>query len=214
MEYTGEDTPFGNKKTLLANLFDLAFILSPVVGFIPQLYTRKITYSSVLSLLTIAASILKLFSSINSSTDIAMTYQFVVCTALHLFLLKTKFEMQKHAPPSGQTLLLPNILIRARQSSQWLVTGTIGFVILLKALDELHFSFIFMKTAVGIDILISALHISYYSKNETKPRELFAAWIAGDIIKIYLMSQRYSTPIDYYLGAVAQILINAYVLIG
>lgn len=205
------------QDTFLTTVFDLAYIFSPVVGFIPQLYRQEITYNASLSVLTILASILKIFSYKDSNTSTAhqdtkasstMMAQFIICIVLHMHLLNLRFKQDK-TPPRNTPV--SHLLARMKNSNRWIVTGVVGIVMILKFFNILPFTSLFMKVAVAIEILIAILHIKYYSDTKSKPVELFMVWIIGDLIKMYLMYMRYTSPLECYLGVVVQILINLYV---
>jgi len=198
-------------KSSLAAVFDVGYILSPIVGFLPQIYTRNITYNPIMSLLTIVANLLKIFSRGSGETDTIMLYQFAVCTLLHLLLLTARLKQLKS--PAATDMPYPNALTRIKHLNQWIVAGVAGLILLLRMLDAAGVAVFFMEIAVAIEIMIALLHIKYY-RGASKPIELFAVWILGDAIKMYLMYRRYECPVACYMGALAQIGVNLYVLLS
>lgn len=208
-----DNFPFENKKSLLKNLFDLLYIFSPILAFIPQIRSKNITYDSTLSLLTIFTNILKLFPTKNSIDTIVM-YQFVLCIALHIFLLNIKAKQSKLISLDNQFLSISNVLLKTKYFTQWIVGFVSSFVLILKVLEFYGLSEQFLKISIFIDILIAILHVKIYSKDKKKPVELFAFWIVGDLIRLYIMYTLYNYTVEYYLGVFGQLFINSYVLIG
>lgn len=203
------------EKSVLSSLFDICYILSPVLGFLPQLYSKRISYEPLLSVLSVLANILKIFSSKNTETDPVMLYQFATVAILHLLLLKIRFNQIK-LDSSPVTIDLPySTLLRTKHLGQGAIYAIAAFFILLKIVDSTSIALFFMEIAVAIEVLISILHVRYYTKGNLKPRELFAFWILGDTIKLYLMYIKYEKcPLICYGGILAQIGVNLYVLLS
>lgn len=190
-------------------LFDIGYVISPLIGFIPQIYTGNLTYEPLLSILTVVTNILKMFSSRENEIDQRMTYQFIICIGLHLYLLNKRNLTQKRFPVLSfldDTVLLKNI-------SKIVSLFILILISSLKLIDFLGFSFIFMKLSIGIDILISLLHLKYYGSSETKPKELFLMWILGDLGRLGVMTMKYKCPIECFVSVLIQIAINLYVLL-
>lgn len=187
---------------LLTSIFDTAYIFSPTIGFLPQLYSGNITYNSHLSMLTIIANLLKLFSC----KDVTLIYQFVVCIFLHLYLLSLHAKQSKK--PAFTDLETSRMY-----PIKHIATGILFFIALLRLVDSI--SFLYAKLAVLVETTISILHVKMYTRRagSCKPHELFVFWIVGDFAKIILMLTKYNAAIEYVLGTFMQILINFYVLL-
>lgn len=182
-------------------LFDTLYVFSPVFGFLPQIYSGNITYNPLLCLLTIVASVFKLFSS----KDAVLSYQFAVAIALHLYLLGAKMKNQKDRPLSE----LANWRAYSRNA---VLGGIVLLFVLLRAFESI--GFIYAKVAVALELSICMLHLKFYTKQgqNGKPKELFVTWVVGDIIRLIVLLKKYDCPVDYVVGVLIQIAINGYVL--
>lgn len=194
-------------------LFDIGYVISPVIGFIPQMYTGNITYEPLLSVLTVTANILKIFSGKVNEIDQRMTYQFIICIGLHIYLLNRRNSVQKKFPSSSIMDSITDNTALLKNFSKIMTLCTLVFIAFLKLFDFLGFSSLFMKFSVVIDILISFFHLKYYGDSENKPKELFFVWIIGDLAKLGLMAMKYKCPIECFASGLVQIIINMYVLV-
>ena len=125
------------------------FVFSPQsLDLFPSYTPANLTYNSTISILTITANILKLFSATPTKTDTIMIYQFAVCTVLQILLMNLIY--QKHMQTRKLNIPVSSILMRTKHSPKLLITGMFGFIILVRILDEMRYSFLFMKAVVCI----------------------------------------------------------------
>lgn len=189
-------------------ILDIGFILGPTIGFFPQIYRGKPTYSPGLSVLTILSCLLKLFSHKPSGFDSVLQYQFCVAILVHVYLIRL------HAQQKGQDI---RSFFRLVHSHRWyykyIVPCAGSFIISLKLLDFFGLGYLFTPASVVIDLAITFLHLDLYLNQKPKPKELFAAWLAGDIIRLVMMVRKYSTPIEVLFGTLIQIAINLVLLL-
>lgn len=183
-------------------IVDTGFILGPVIGFIPQIYKGKPSYSPELSILTISSSLLKLFSHKTSSFGSILQYQFCIAILVHLYLIRL------YAQQKEQGMMLFGLVISHNRYYRYAMPLG-GFLITsLKMLDFFGWGYLFIPISVVIDLIIAFLHLRMYSNQKSKPKELFAVWIVGDSIRLLMMFRKYSAPTEVLIGTFVQMAIN------
>lgn len=187
-------------------LLDIGFVFGPIVGFIPQIYKGVPLYKPELSLLTILSFLLKLFKTNSEELDKILQYQFYVAIFLHIYLIRLH-SLKEHQ----QRIKILGLWFYEDAYYTHLVPTLMLLLISLKTFDMVGMSSLFVPAATLIDIIIAFLHLDIYSKQESKPRELFIVWLVGDIIRIFLMISKYVTPKIVILGCIVQLVINVYV---
>lgn len=200
---------FDLKHPMEANTFlGFFYVISPFFGFLPQIWRRDITYSPLLSLLSVISSVIKVFHYQIESFDLFQLYQFLLLVVLHLYLINN------YKRPLGRTelrvfsaeLYLKHGLMTCAVSIIAMAVATIYVFILMGS------GFLLGYIASVLDIGITLLQLAIYKNNVHKPRELFAAWIVGDFIKLGIMIMAFEMPYIYIAATVLQIVINSYVL--
>lgn len=80
----------------------------------------------------------------------------------------------------------------------------------INILSLFNLSFTFSFLAAFLDVMITLLQIHIYKSDKEKPRETFAVWVLGDLIKIWLMFGE--TEFVYIAVSGFQVCINSYML--
>ncbi|KAI4293164.1 hypothetical protein PAPHI01_2438 [Pancytospora philotis] len=195
---------------LLATARDLLYITSPLIGFLPQMYRKKIVFSPVLSLLSIISCVIKIFQYQIEPYSTVLLYQFVLLVGMHFYLIKN------YRLPLRRT---EHYVYNPRLYSKYgLATYASSVVVtVIAALHVLYFmggGWIMGHLASATDIFTTVLQMAFYRNNPSKPRELFLAWIVGDIAKMFIMLGFYEAPRIYLITTAIQLAINTYVLVA
>lgn len=193
---------------LHALLFNIFFVLSPLLAFLSQILSNNILYSPLLSLLSALSCFIKIFQYRISQYDIVLLYQFVTVLLLHAYLLSN------YRLPLRQIELkvfLPALYARHGLVSTALIL-TVGALTCLNFLYLVGMGYLFGTIATLLDVFITFLQLLIYKDSPVKPTDSFVVWLAGDSLRLYLLLLVYKSPIEYSLATVAQMAMNGYVL--
>ncbi|KAI5168481.1 hypothetical protein PAEPH01_0169 [Pancytospora epiphaga] len=187
----------------------IAYILSPVLGFIPQIYTGKIIFSPMLSLLTIISCIIKFFHYYEARYSVVLLYQFLFIILLHGYLIRNyRLPLRR----IELVLFRPELYSKHGLGMYCLSVATI-VAVLANVFFILGFGPVFGIVASTLDLMITFIQLLIYKNAIEKPLELFACWVVGDLIKLATMIFIYKAPLIYNISIVAQILLNLHVFI-
>jgi hypothetical protein len=211
-------------KDSFLTLFDAAYVFAPIYGFIPQIYSNSINYNPILSLLTIFANILKLFPSKNVSS--VLIYQFIFCIFVHFYLIRSQItkkatnkdisgnvkERNKNVIENSILEYSNQIIPNFRSIYRYIIFSTFSFVILLSVLDNLKYSYLFLKAALLIETAVSILHIKLLDRKRSIKLLSFVL-LLGDCIKTALFYFKFSAPKELIVATLIQLSVNVYLLV-
>lgn len=221
---------FGIKETGVA-LFNIAYVFAPACGFLPQIYHGNIDYNPILSLLTIFSSILKLFPS-QEKVSTVIIYQFCFAIILHFYLIRAQMpdstshsfialfknsndsKFTQNSSTSANKSLQKDFLPVFRKIQRYLIIFVLSFIMFLGILDSLSYTYLFMKAALIIEILISLLHIKLIKKKDNL-KILSLVLLFGDIAKTFVLLYKFrlEVPSELIIASLAQMFINLYLAI-
>ncbi|KAK6089546.1 hypothetical protein P3W45_001428 [Vairimorpha bombi] len=195
-------------------MYTILFIFSPIVGFIPQIYTNQILFPELLSALTIVANILKIYHFRTKSFFSVIPMQGAFIILLHSCLMYynkstysiTEEKITKRLRISSKQLFVVYIgLISITSHFVGLVLNTYEFCGLLSLVFEVSVNF--------IQLLIEKQNkgILDETKKRRSQKELYLVWIVGDICRILFMMS-VETPKVYTAASFIQLAIDGYLL--
>ena len=197
--------------------FSVLFIISPIIGYIPQLYTRQIVFPEFLSALTILANILKIIhftGKSNAFTVIPLQGMFTILLHSCLLLFNKSIYsvteekiMKKLKISSKQIYVSYIILICMCIQICGLFTRSFEFCGIL--------SLIFEVSVNSVQLLIEKqkkeVIVVAVNKKVRSQKELYLVWIIGDICRIFFMVCA-DTPHVYTVASLIQLGIDGYLL--
>ncbi|ADM12669.1 uncharacterized protein Eint_111700 [Encephalitozoon intestinalis ATCC 50506] len=201
-----------------------AFVVSPIVGYVPQILARDILLSPLISTFFIMTNILKIFHYSFERYSQFLLAQYVFTIILHVFLI----AINKRPLSTYEAKILGNRTMRViyrRYGPKGSVLGIICvFVFSINLYGTLYGSYehcgrfsSVLEIAVNLFQLVLEREEKTFEspKKETKrsPKEVYFCWIIGDVIKIWLMSS-IKAPI-VFVGTIAiQIFINLFLILS
>lgn len=194
-------------------LLDIAYVVSPGIAFLPQIWRDEILFSPLLSLLTIFSALLKIAHFQVAGRDYAyslsLLYQSLFVVALHFYLIRHYRQPLK----AVEARFLPAQLCARHGLIAYAVALTAGALALINVLYIASAGPLFGGLGCVMDVLISALQLVVYEGDDTKPRALFALWILGDTMRVWLMVVHFTSPPAQVVAVLLQIAMNACVLL-
>ncbi|KAF9762671.1 hypothetical protein NGRA_1843 [Nosema granulosis] len=203
------------------NFFNVLFIGSPAIGFIPQILSHDILFPEVLSVLAILANVLKLlhYSSEPFSPLIALQAVFII--VLHCYLI--------HFNPSNYSSIENNIfrVLKLTKLNKRYGTKAVYTTLIITALITFHLMGYLVSSMAfcGILSLVVELSINVLqvmiesdkkelivldgSKVKRSPKELYLFWMIGDVVKIWYM-MKVASPNVYIMTTILQFLLDGY----
>lgn len=197
--------PFSSIFTLLGNTI---FIVSPCLGFIPQLVKKQITFAPLLSTALILANLFKIMylstfnttyedtlskDTIISSTPWTIIFQSIFLVVFHFFLL---FYNKKDLSILEERIFINKYTAKAYRNYglfgllfTLIFTSMVGYGILAYMVRSLVWlscpAFLVLECSIGLLQLAILETDSFYSLNKTVfPKELFLMWALGDLLKL------------------------------
>lgn len=203
-------------------LMDAIFVVSPAIGYIPQLVTRDILFSPLISTFFIMAGVLKLFHYNAERYAPTLLLQTVFGIVLHcLLILMNKRPLGKYESKAFGNKT--TMLLYRRYGLKGPVLGILcAFVLGINVLGVLYGSYglcggLASALEVGVNLFQLMMEReekrSAGGKKRRSPKELYVCWIVGDIVKIWFML-RINTPMIFVGTVVAQIVIDVFLLLS
>ncbi|EJW02323.1 hypothetical protein EDEG_00300 [Edhazardia aedis USNM 41457] len=213
------------KEEMIVLLINTLFVISPVIGFIPQLWTRNIVFSPVLSLMLIFSSIFKFFYFRVENFSKTILYQAAVVLITQLALiynykhrlgnLETKIYnsrmlfLNKLHKKYGLFLLNLAVAISIYVGISTLASFVVNEIAVY---DFCGYASMIMESFVGVmQLVIKRMDknnaIDEFDEEKRLPKELFLSWIIGDIAKLYYMHAK-ETPLRLTLPIYFQIMVD------
>lgn len=207
----------------IENFFNALFIISPAIGFVPQILSHDILFPEILSVLSILANVLKLlhYSSDPFSPLIALQAIFII--VLHCYLIHfnpsnyssiennifSMFKLKKLNKRYGNKAVYMGLITTLLITLHFLgyLVGSLGFCGVLSLFVELSINIL----QVIIENDRKEILVLDGSKIKRSPKELYLFWMIGDIVKIWYMS-KVIIPKVYILTAGLQLLLDGYLL--
>jgi hypothetical protein len=191
------------------SLLNVLYIVCPTVGFLPQIWTRKILFSPLLSLLIIFCNILKVFHYNYKQFNIVILYQSIMLIGLHFYLIK---NYNSPLSPLELRVFTPKMYMK-HGLLKCALAFIISFVFMINFINIFGLGYVFGNFACVFDLFITALQLVIYKNNENKPLELFVIWVIGDIAKALSMLLVYKAPLEYVVTVVLQMAMNIIVIL-
>ena len=190
-------------------LFDISYILSPAFIFARQIFNQKIVYSPLLSLLTIISTIFKIIHYKIHAYDIILLYQFVILLFLHFYLI---FNYTLPLRGIEDKILGPALKLGYSPRS-------IACIVFFASMTITNLLFVvncaayFGQFASLLDVFTTFLQLLQYKDDAAALRECFAAWIVGDLLRLYINVFVYKTPVEFTIATAMTLAMNAYVIV-
>lgn len=169
-------------------LINVLFAISPIFGFLPQIYKQRIIYKPYLSLLNIYIALIHIIDYIHKKYNKILLYQNVVAIILHMYLISLS---------TNKNYRMTGII-----KSIGLVT--LGLIILGKS----GFYILFPQCALLLDVAATYIHYNIYKHDPKRPFELFVVWMIGDFIRVYFYTAVYKAPFLYICAVIIQTIFN------
>ncbi|KAL6121576.1 hypothetical protein NUSPORA_01478 [Nucleospora cyclopteri] len=182
--------------TLIKNLITITFILSPAIGFIPQIKNNFIIYKPCLSLLTIFVAILKIFDYMYENYSAVILIQNVFTILLHIYLIKNN-KNAKRDNNNIQRNHLPDSLLKITM-----------FVVFMNFISLIKMQFMYNPGALILDVATTYFQYLIYKTDPDRPWDLLVVWICGDFIKLYFNLFVYKSRYFYALAIFVQMVFD------
>ncbi|EOB14744.1 hypothetical protein NBO_16g0030 [Nosema bombycis CQ1] len=206
------------------NFFNVLFILSPAIGFVPQILASDIIFPEVLSLLSIIASILKLSHYVSEPFSSLIALQAVFIIILHFYLIR--FNTSDYS--SVEKLFFKFIGIHnlnKKYGNKTVYLGLVSFTIVTLHMLGLLFGTLSFCGIISLffELSINVLQVAIENdkkdlvlnenKRKRSPKELYLFWTIGDMVKIWYMT-KIIIPKVYLATAVLQLILDGYLLVA
>ncbi|KAI5149536.1 hypothetical protein ENBRE01_0970 [Enteropsectra breve] len=193
----------------LRSLVNVAFIISPIIPFLPQIYKKRIVYSPFLSTLNILSNSIKILHYQNFKYGTTVLYQYMMLLTLHAYLLKYNSAVLKPL----EERFMSSRLLKGRTISSCATAFLVSVISVLYLLSLYGAGHSYGVVACFLDVCITGMQLALYLDENKKPRELFVCWVVGDIAKLIQMKLWTNLSIEYYIAVILQIVMNFVVLI-
>ncbi|EQB60658.1 udp-glucose pyrophosphorylase [Vairimorpha apis BRL 01] len=199
----------------LEAIFSVLFTISPIIGFLPQIYTRNIIFPEILSLFTIMSNMLKLFHFSNRSLFCIIPIQGVFVIFLHSYLIFFN--------KSSYSLFEEKLMKKFKMSSKKIYCAYIGLMfIFIHLFGKIYKSYEFcgvLSLCFEVSVNIIQLILEKYNENlnineqkkNTLQKQLYLVWVIGDLCRILFMLS-IITPWIYIVASFIQLIIDVYLL--
>lgn len=202
-------------KQMLHYIGNTIFVIAPIIGYIPQLYSRNVVFSPLLSLMLITASLLKFYYWKVAQFESLILYQALALCVIQFTLIynfrqrlgyvEEKIYARKNYGIFSINITILTSLLFLLSASTFLADPTMIY----------RFCGIFClltESSVGlVQIFIKRMDNRYCldGKNVKRrlPKELFLCWIVGDVAKLYWMG-RLNSPLMLTIPIVFQIIVD------
>ncbi|CAD26090.1 hypothetical protein [Encephalitozoon cuniculi GB-M1] len=203
-------------------LLYIGFVVSPVVGYIPQILARDILLSPLVSTFFIMSNILKVFHYSFERYSEFLLAQYIFSILLHMSLI----AMNKRPLSTHEARVLGNRTTRLLYRKYGVKGSVLGIVCVFIFCVNLygvlygtyeHCGRLSSALEIGVNLFQLVLEREEKSpkngKDELKrsPKEVYCCWIIGDVIKIWLMSS-VRAPIVFIGTIVIQIFIDIFLI--
>ncbi|KAM0671830.1 hypothetical protein CWI42_121690 [Ordospora colligata] len=205
-------------------LVHAGFVLSPAIAYVPQIISRDILISPLISMLFIMSNILKLFHYCFRKYEDLVLAQHVFAILLHLCLI-----IMSRRPLGGfETKMLGSGATRLLFRSYGAKGSVIGILIMFSlSVNLLGMTYKSYEPCgilssifeIGINLLQLILERREAKtggiKGEAKrsPKEVYVCWILGDIVKIWFYSGL-DVPLTFMVTIAVQILIDVFLMLA
>jgi len=210
-----------NIHTLLVHT---GFVFSPAIAYVPQILSRDILISPLISMLFIMSNILKLFHYCFRKYDDLVLAQHAFAILLHLCLI-----MMSRRPLGGfETKMLGSGATRMLFRSYGAKGSVIGILIMFALSVNLlgmtyrsyeHCGMLSSVFEIGINLLQLVLERreakagSMKGEAKRSPKEVYLCWILGDIVKIWFF-WGLDVPLTFIVTIMVQILIDIFLVLA
>ncbi|KCZ81888.1 hypothetical protein H312_00647 [Anncaliia algerae PRA339] len=198
------------------DLAKILYVISPTIGYAPQIYKGKILFSPLLSFIIIISSIFRIIHCKLEKLEIMYSLQALISVGVHstlIFMYKDELSNYEH------NIFRLGFLYKSKglfYSYLQLFSTLIMSLLLLN-----YFSTSFLLTVcIGGNILLESsiglmqLFLNKFDKRKEKkelPRELFLFWVIGDICKTVLLIMNGANN-AIILSVVFQLIVNTMLL--
>lgn len=204
-------------------LLQAVFIVSPAIGYVPQLVTGDILFPPLVSAFFIMSSILKLFHYSAENYPLTLFLQYVFVIVLHVYLI----VMNGRPLSSYESRMFKNrttgFLYRRYGMKGCMLGAICVFVLVIHMLGTMYGSYGLcggMSSMLEVSINLFQLMVEreertsheYKDRSKRSPKELYLCWVVGDVIKIWFMLKM-ETPMIFVGTVVTQILIDVLLIL-
>lgn len=202
----------------------IGFVISPALGYIPQLLARDILLSPLVSAFFMMSNILKIFhySFERYSEFLLAQHAFVVLLHICLVAMSRRPLGKYEAKVFGNRMT--RLLYRGYGVKGSVLGVVCAFVLCVNLCGVLYGSYEYcgkLSSALEIGINLFQLVLereeraSSSGKNDSRrsPKEVYLCWVVGDVIKIWLMSS-VNAPIIFMGTIVVQIVIDVFLILS
>ncbi|WEL39953.1 hypothetical protein PFJ87_11g01910 [Encephalitozoon hellem] len=200
----------------------IGFVVSPVIGYIPQILSRDILLSPLISTFFIMSNILKVFHYSFEKYSGFLLAQYVFAILLHMFLI----TMNRRPLSTYEARILGNRTTRLLYRKYGVKGSVLGmlciFIFFINLYGALYGTYEHcgrFSSALEIAVNLFQLILEREEKNpenqkrepKRSPKEVYFCWVVGDVIKIWLMSS-IRAPIIFIGTIVVQIFIDIFLI--
>jgi hypothetical protein len=197
---------------------DILFVLSPVLGYLPQIISRRVVVSPILCTLFILSNILKIFHHIEDKYSSVLLVQSIFVILLHFVLV----HFNRNPLSSVEAIVFKNRITRQmyrKYGLQGCVAGIVGICIL-----TIHMAGTVAHSYSGCGLTSSAIELlvnlmQFYFERENKkmieqkgvgnrsPVELYVCWSLGDAVRVWYL-RSLNAPLVYIVTVGIQVVID------
>lgn len=209
-------------KQMLNTIGNLIFIISPAIGYIPQIISNNIVFSPLLSLILIVSGLMRILYFQVESFKLPILFQSIALILTQLILIfnykhrlgvieskfyalcRTEKFSKKHSLFTTNILLLTTIFFLCHMfgyltTQFYSLCGIIGAVLESSiGLLQIYFRRADQKYLIG-------------EEKRRMPKELFACWIVGDVAKACWMYYLNSKNI-FFVPILFQIVVDGFLM--
>lgn len=205
-------------KQMLNKIGNIVFIISPAIGYIPQLVTNNVVFSPLLSLILILSGLMRiLYYQVEKYSLPILLQTFVLIITQLLLIYRFRYRLgvieekfyntckiekytTKHAIFTINAIVITTIFFLCHLLG-YLVGGFYRFCIIIGAI---------LESSVGVlQIYFKRVDKKYLIGGEKRrmPKELFACWIVGDLAKAVWM-YKLDTKRIFFVPIIFQIIVD------
>lgn len=181
-----------DNQQMLKQIGNAIFIISPLIGYIPQIAANNIVFSPLLSLVLIISAIMRIFFFRYEKYGLPILFQSFALILTQLYLVyKFKHKLgivedkfYKKFKTDNRAIFTKNLVLI---SSVYLLCHLTGYF----SMDLYKFCGIIgavLESSVGVLQIYFRRMDKRFLIGEDKrriPKELFACWIVGDVVKAF-----------------------------
>lgn len=204
-----------DNKEMLKLIGNTIFIVSPVIGFIPQFITRNIVFSPLLSLMLITSALLRFYyRRIEYFSNILIYQSIVVIATQSLLVYNFKYTLGS-VEKKFYGLLYRNKKYGIFMANLLVVLSVIITLNLLCVFNSMTVFHIFGVMSIVLESSVGLMQLLMRRADKEVrivedefrrlPKELFVCWIVGDLGKLYWMydldsPKMFIVPVVFQIG--------------